>query len=126
MATTDERQLDLLRDAGRELGKQRGIDAAEHADRKTDGVATWQERARSLLDEYGLDTAYKDFQANDFVQYAISRGLGEPPDRRAFGAVITHARKRGVIAHSHYDAVTNTRHHGAPKSVWRWLRKRPG
>lgn len=126
MATEpDARQLDLLRAHGRELGKQRGIDAAQHADRKTDGVATWQERARALLDEYGLDTGYREFQADQFVQYAIARGLPEPPTRRAFGAVITHAVKKQLIEHARYEASPNPRHHGCPRSVWRWVRKPP-
>ena len=122
MATDpDARQLDLLRDHGRELGKQRGIDAAEHADRQTDGVATWQERARALLDEYRIDTGAREFQADQFVQYAIARGLPEPPNRRAFGAVILHAHKKGWIEHARYEPSPNPRHHGCPRTVWRWL-----
>jgi hypothetical protein len=116
----DPRQLDLLRDHGRELGKQRGIDAAEHADRKTPGVATWQERAAALLDEWRIDGPL-EFQADQFVQYAITRGLPEPPDRRAFGAVIVRASRKGVLEHAGYAAGTNKRHHGNPKTVWRWV-----
>jgi hypothetical protein len=121
----DQRQLDLLRDHGRELGKQRGIDAAEHADRKTPGVATWQERAAALLDEWRIDGPL-EFQSDQFVQYAITRGLPEPPDRRAFGAVITRAVRKGAITFVGYLPTPNAKHHGCPKAVWRWTPRSQG
>jgi hypothetical protein len=113
-------QLDLLRDHGRELGKARGKDAAEHADRKSKGASVWQERALALLDEYGVDNGYRDFQSADFALYALTRGLEPAPDNRAFGGIIVTARQRGAITRVGFDSVANPAHHGSPKSVWRW------
>ena len=106
------------RPTGRELGHEGAKIAADHADRENDG--DWQTRAAYLLGLY-QKTGVREFKNEDFRAFALSRGLPEPPDRRAFGAVILRAKKNGLIRHLRYGRVDDPIGHAHPVSIWGWI-----
>jgi len=98
---------DKLRDAG----MQQAVDNAESKH------PSWGDRALSLLVKYPKD----EFMAEQVREFAKSRGLPDPPSKRAWGAVIVKAKKMGIIEHMRYDRVSNPKAHRTPASVWRML-----
>lgn len=109
-------QLDLLKEKARQDGHRRARQAAEHADRTVDTVATWQETALVMLDDYRKDRGQWPFLTEQFRDYALARGLTVPPTLRAFGAVMLAAQARGKVKAGGYDLDR----HGSPKTLWRW------
>jgi len=86
-------------------------DAADHADREHGGA--WAADAmRHLLDF--ASRAPAPWLAEDALATAIASGLPEPPDRRAWGAVVSTAARRGLIRRVEF----RLDHYGSPKSRW--------
>lgn len=83
--------------------------AASHANAK---VAGWSDQAYAMLRRYSWENP--KFLAEEFVAYAIKHGLAEPPDRRAFGAVLAKASRNRDIKREGF-AVDN---YASPKAVW--------
>jgi hypothetical protein len=89
-----------------------GIQAAiDHADYEK---PHWKERALNFLKKY----PHNEFMAEDLRAWAYLNGLPEPPHERAWGGVITAARKMGLIRHCGYSSVKNPNAHRTPASVW--------
>jgi len=96
----------------RDRGMARAVDHADRVEPK------WSSKAEAyvvrVLDEWG---PHRRFLAEELVAKAEREGvLSDPPDRRAWGAVIVRLAKRGVIEHCGF-ARARTSNQG-PKSVW--------
>lgn len=84
---------------------QLGIPFDHARDRRDDGIdraaenagLAWRLAARAYLVEYLLRIGSADFLAEDAREYAEGMGLEDPPDGRAWGAVVLEARRAGVI-----------------------------
>lgn len=93
----------------RDLGIERAIN---HADRVCDD---WGDKAYSLLLDFIKVTS--EFMTEDF-RLSTEGKLPEPPDNRAYGALIVRAKKNGLIRHLRYEAAKDKKSHRNPKSVW--------
>lgn len=101
------------------LGRQRAQEGAEQAAYHADRVhAAWQMRALSMFFTYMLEHPGKTFMTEDVRWWAEDRGLPEPPDRRAWGAVTMAAKRRKMIRFFGYAPQKAANAHGSPKSVW--------
>ena len=97
--------------SGEEL-KAKGMGLAiDNAEKVYDG---WKERALEFITLYPGNK----FMAEDIREYAYSKGLPRPPSERAWGSVISAAKKRGLITHCGYGQVTNPDAHKTPASIW--------
>lgn len=81
--------------------------AADHADREEDG---WSDRAAAFA--LGYARQHDTFLAEDVVRAST---VGEPPDRRTWGAVVRRLSSAGIIERVRY-AIDG---YGSPKAVWR-------
>ena len=75
----------------------------------------WQDQAIEHLRNFKA----KEFMAEELRQHAYDNGLDPPPSERAWGAVINEARRKGLIQHIGYRAVSNPTAHQTPAGVWR-------
>lgn len=98
-----------LRDAGM-------AQAVTHAEDKTPG---WSEMALVMLRRFLQDKGDTSFMAEEFRLYAIANGLPRPPHARAFGGIMSTARRRRLIECVGISQVTNERAHCANAAVWR-------
>jgi hypothetical protein len=89
--------------------------AAASADAKAPG---WTERALSFLTEYAKDHP-EGFMACDVVEASQGNPDLEPPDGRAWGAIVVIAKRKGVIAQFGFSYTRKGKGHPAPKSVWK-------
>lgn len=103
-------QGDLLDWAPRHEAAER---ATAHADSQSPG---WGGHAYDALVSFleGLAVG-ETFIAERWVREAMSHGLGEPPTRRAFGAVTSRARRAGLIE----PAGFGMDQYASPKTRWR-------
>jgi len=98
--------------------------AVEHADRVE---VKWSDRAWGLFESYceALTIAANNgvgevvFRTEQFVSSAKSNGLPDPPDNRAFGAIILKAVKAGMITRVGYAPKTSKNCNCQPISVWK-------
>jgi hypothetical protein len=86
--------------------------AAGHAERIE---PSWSKRALSFIMEYSEQT----FMVEEVREWAYRCGLPRPPNERAWGGVVSKARKEGLIRHVGFRSVTNPKAHRTPASVWR-------
>lgn len=106
----DEDKPDLF--SGPEL-RDKGIQAAvEHADLEYEA---WSEKAFQYL--LGYIAIHKEFMAEE-VRLASKGQVPEPPSKRAWGAIIVRAVKKGLIKRLGYKSVKNPTAHCAIVSVW--------
>lgn len=84
--------------------------AVEHADNATPG---WSDAALEYVKHFAR--AHKEFLAEDVRVLAPLLGLPEPPDNRAWGAVIRRARKEGIITPAGYG----TDQYCSIKQIWK-------
>jgi hypothetical protein len=104
--------LDLKQ--GRELATDGASKAAAHAERVAPG---WNQQASTALARYGA--ALGEFMTEDVRGLAVE--VPDPPDVRAWGAVIKDAKKAGLIRFERYAAQKATNCHGSLKAVWKWV-----
>lgn len=102
-----------LRDAGMER-------AARHADRVT---PKWSVNAGVLLGTFcsrqrALGRRDQTFLTEDLRDFASDQGFPEPPDRRAWGAVLVRAARAGVIRKVGYAKSTDARRHSGVATEW--------
>lgn len=97
----------------REQGHRRAERAATHADTVTDG---WTADAVAYITQFAHRQHRLDaWLLEDARTWAHAEGLAEPPDARAWGAVVKRLQATGVI-----DPVgTGTDSYGSLKSTWR-------
>lgn len=88
--------------------------AADHADAVEEG---WSERAYSMLLDYAAE--HYEFMGEDVRSWAHSAGLPQPPDGRAWGAVVLRASKAKLIIVDRYRKTRIPPAHATPRAVWR-------
>lgn len=112
-ADTNRRFREILRDDGIKR-------AANHADQV---VPDWTVRAGNLLATYcsrqrALGRREQTFLTEDLRDFASDQGFPEPPDRRAWGAVLVRAARAGVIRKVGYAKSTDARRHSGVATEW--------
>lgn len=91
--------------------------ATSHADRV---IENWRYLARDALRRY-LDCHYASFLTQDLIIWAGEHGLDEPPNKMAWGTVMTGAQKHNIIEK---DGVTmNETNNAAYKPLWKATEK---
>ena len=94
--------------------KEEGIEKAiNNADRS---VKNWSSMAYSFLK--GFARTRFAFMAEE-VREASEGIIPKPPSNRAWGSVITKAKKEGIIIHHGYGQVKNPKAHRANASIWK-------
>lgn len=103
-------QLDLFQSrTNRDLGIKK---AEDHANKTHDN---WVDKAYEFLMQYVRHD--KEFLTEQVRE--ASRGIvPEPPSKRAWGAVIIRAVKRGIIKRKGYALVSNPKAHRTPATLW--------
>jgi hypothetical protein len=87
--------------------------AVEHADRVSHA---WSALAFMFVQQYASRrTEGERFLTEDIVKAASEWGVTDPPDRRAWGAVINRAVRAGFIVRDGY----REDRYCSPKSLWR-------
>lgn len=89
--------------------------AITHADNTYDD---WSEKAYMALKDFLKASNGKPFMCEDIREFA-SDYLPEPPNNRAWGSIITRAKRNGIIKHCGFGQVTNPRAHRANASMWK-------
>lgn len=93
--------------ARRDVGMSRSVNHAG---------AVWAATAFAFVVRYAL-THSEPFMTEDVIRAAASEGLPEPPDRRAFGAIMKKAQREGhIVADGYAPAATSN---CSPKVRWR-------
>lgn len=105
----------------RELGRalrDAGIrTAAEHADEVT---PAWGERAFCMLVEYVAGPGRTaEFTGEAVRRWAEGRGLPLPPDKRAWGAVMSRAIRNGMIERAGITSSEDPISHRGLRTTWR-------
>ena len=91
----------------RDDGMKRAVD---HADRVSHA---WSVLAYQMLIDY---LRYDGpFLAEEYVAWAKDGGIPDPPDNRAFGAIIQRAARAGLIVKAGY----REDRYCSPKTLWR-------
>jgi len=103
-------QIELSFEA-RDKGIKRAVD---HADRVHD---QWSQTVYILFKRFILATT-QPFQMEDFRLLVDGQIIGEPPSKRAYGAIVLKAVKEGLITRVGYAPVKNVTAHRAFASVW--------
>lgn len=80
-------------------------------------MSAWFAEALKHLQDY-VDNVGGDFMTSDVRSYAEDRGLVINCDKRAWGAVMKTAAKKGVIESTGYRKSTNPNAHGSPMASW--------
>lgn len=88
--------------------------AEEHAEAVAAG---WQDRAVELIRAY----PEREFMTEDLREYAGSMNFPEPPDTRAWGAVVRRAAREGMIRSMGYQNTKGEAGHQRPGTLWRKL-----
>ena len=86
-----------------------------NADKKING---WSASARVFLEQYVGRFPEARFQTEDVRRWAYKRGLENPPSERAWGSVVSSAKKEGLIRFVGYESVENPLAHMTPAAVW--------
>lgn len=95
---------------------ERGMQAAvENANRSS---RDWSLRAAALFTIFVKKQGAEPFMTEDVRDWAESVGLPSPPDRRAWGAVATAARREGLVRSLGYAPQKSRNAHRAPKTLW--------
>lgn len=101
---------------GTDLGHAAAQVASDHADRVT---PAWSDRALAALRAYCA--THVDVMAEDVRAYAATLGVPQPPDRRAWGAVMLRAKAAGWIKHAGFTRAKDPRVHSNPVGTWKSL-----
>lgn len=101
----------------RELANEGMARAVEHADR---AEPSWSTQALTIFWNYAA--ANPEFMAEDVRTFAHKiLDLPEPPDPRAWGAVVNNAVRRGIVVRDRYETIKIPPSHARPMPVWRSL-----
>lgn len=95
---------------GRDVGMAQAVDHADAVD------PSWSDVAMEYVKVFARRGC--EFMGEDVRTYAQERGMPEPPDRRAWGAVLVRAAKRGLIKRLRYEPCKDPRSHASPSAVW--------
>jgi len=99
-----------------ERDKENGMQAAvAHADQKVD---RWSELAYEKLKAFLVATGGREFMAEDVRVWCWGGNLPEPPNKRAWGAVVRRAVTAGLIKFVGYSKTTNPKAHRTPAAIW--------
>lgn len=74
----------------------------------------WQLKALEFVRRFPRS----EFMAEEVREFAYAAGLSEPPNERAWGAVIATAKRAGLIRFARFASVSNPKAHRTPASVW--------
>ncbi len=114
MIKTTERQLTFEDDRNANYLRDRGMRRSrDNADDKVDG---WSETAFLFLKEY-IQTQDKPFMAED-VRTSDQCGVPNPPNKRAWGAILVRAAREGLIKRIGFKETKNPWAHRTPASLW--------
>lgn len=116
VASLNTGQMEGVLKSGAELMKEGMERAVAHAEREEPG---WSDRALATLTDYAR--SHQFFATEGVVSYAKVRGLPPAPDARAWGGVVTRAKRRGIVIEDGYMASANPQAHLRPTRVWRSL-----
>lgn len=83
-----------------------------------DKVPEWSVQARWHLERFLRLYPDRKFQAEDLRAWAYQRGLPKPPNHRAWGAIISRAKRERLIQFVGYENVENPKAHATPAAVW--------
>jgi len=104
-AKTRRKQREVI--ARRDKGMARASGHAESVN------SNWNNEADAELRLF-IETS-TEFLAEDFVRWTLNRAIAQPPDKRAWGAVIHRAAMSGIISRVGYKIDQ----YASPKAVWR-------
>lgn len=105
-SATSARSVD---ECSRERGIQRSADHAEAVE------AGWNDRAVELIAAY----PEQEFMTEDLREYAETMNFPEPPDTRAWGAVVRRAAREGRIMKVGLRNTKGESGHQRPGTLWR-------
>lgn len=103
---------------GQQLGLLNAQAAADAADRATGG--DWSQRAWEFFVTWARARSGRAFQGED-VRMAAKGIVPDPPEPRAWGAILVKAAKARLISRVGYAPVKDPKSHGNPKTVWVWV-----
>lgn len=103
---------------GQQLGLLAAQSAAEAADRKSQGQ--WTTQAWEFFVRWAKARQGQPFLGED-VRHAAKGIVPEPPEPRAWGAIIVKASRSRLISRVGYAPVKDPMSHGCPKTVWVWV-----
>jgi hypothetical protein len=106
MKTPDYPDAEARRDTGIH-------DSAEHAEHEIPG---WQDAAIECVRRYAEQYSGEPFLAEDARSWAARSGLPEPPEPRAWGAVMQATRRAGFIRRIGYAPARSS--NLSPKVLW--------
>jgi hypothetical protein len=100
-----------------ELARERGHGAAESAADHSDRIdAAWSAKAEQMLVAFSIDCR-RDFTIEEARKYAHERGLAEPVEPRAWGAVAQRVKRAGGVEAVGFAPTLSS--NGSPKVLWR-------
>lgn len=74
----------------------------------------WAEEAYLKLLQYPANK----FMTEELREWAHNTGLPVPPSARAWGAIITRAKREGVVIPLGFRSVKNPKAHATPATLW--------
>lgn len=96
----------------KENGMNKALTSAE------DKTEHWGAIAYQLLESFISQKGSGFHFMTEDIRAASEGVIPEPPSKRAWGAVITKAKREKLIEHSGYGQVKNPKAHKANASVW--------
>lgn len=114
---SDQLAIDFTAPAtGRDLAREGAQRAVDHAERKHPG---WYDQATEFVRQYALD--HHEFMCEAARRFAEARGIAPPPDKRAWGSVMTRAARAGYVRKIGFACATDPKVHMNPAGLWKSL-----
>lgn len=112
-------QLSLALEAGHAAAQA----AADRADEQAQGEGDppWSAEALRFLREWAAGRPPGATFLAEEVRHAAAGRVPDPPEPRAWGAVVLAAARRKLIRRVGYGVAQDPKSHGNPKSVWTWV-----
>lgn len=98
----------------RQIGHEAAELAADHAERIDPG---WKDDAFKAVCAFAARQGGEPFLAEDARAFAVAIGVCAPVEPRAWGNIITRAKREGFITPAGYAPAVSSR--GSPKVLWR-------
>lgn len=95
---------------GKEEGMKRAVDHADSV------IPAWSDQAYNFLKSFTRESA--EFLTEDVRRAAVGK-LPDPPNLKAWGAVIIRAAKEGLIKNAGYRKAKHARSHQRPSTLWK-------